>query len=54
MIPSDKKPEEFSDEVSEKYQVIKAWVDMIAMNEKEKVNARDLAWSTTTWQVPPA
>jgi len=42
VIPSDKKPEEFSDEVSEKYQVIKAWVDMIAMNEKEKVNARDL------------
>ena len=24
------------------YQVIKAWVDMIAMNEKEKMNARDL------------
>ena len=42
VIPSDKKPEEFSDEVSEKYQVIKAWVDMIAMNEKEKMNARDL------------
>ena len=42
VVPSDKQPAEFSDEVLEKYQVIKAWVDMIAMNEKEKMNAHDL------------
>ena len=42
VIPSDKKPEDFSDEVSEKYQIIKAWVDMIAKNEMEKLQANDL------------
>jgi len=42
VVPSDKQPAEFSDEVAEKYQVIKAWADMIAMNEKEKMNAHDL------------
>ncbi len=42
VIPSDKKAEDFSDEVAEKYQVIKAWVDMIAKNEAEKLQARDL------------
>jgi len=42
VVPSDKQAAEFSDEVLEKYQVIKAWADMIAMNEKEKMNAHDL------------
>ena len=42
VIPKDRKASEFSDEVAEKYQVIKAWVDMIALNENEKLHARDL------------
>ena len=42
VIPKDRKASEFSDEVAEKYQVIKAWVDMIALNESEKLHARDL------------
>ena len=42
VIPSNKKHSDFSDEVSEKYQIIKAWVDMIAKNEMEKLQANDL------------
>ena len=42
VIPSNKKHSDFSDEVSEKYQIIKAWVDLIAKNEMEKLQANDL------------
>ena len=42
VIPKDKQPSEFSDEIIEKYQVIKAWTDMIAKNEHDKLHARDL------------
>lgn len=42
VIPSNKKHSDFSDEVSEKYQIIKAWADMIAKNEMEKLQANDL------------
>ena len=42
VLPTDADESKYSDEVAEKYQVIKAWVDMIAKNEAEKMNARDL------------
>ena len=42
VIPKGKEPGEFSDEIVEKYQVIKAWTDMIAKNEHDKLHARDL------------
>lgn len=41
VLPKDKSASLFSDEVAEKYQVIKAWADMIARNEKEKLGAYD-------------
>ena len=41
VLPKDAKEEEYSDEVGEKYQVIKAWMDMIAQNEAEKLQVRD-------------
>ena len=31
-----------TDEVREKYSIIKAWIDMVALNEKEKLTAYDL------------
>ena len=42
VIPKGKEPGEFTDEIVEKYQVIKAWTDMIAKNEHDKLHARDL------------
>ena len=42
VLPTDADESKYSDEVAEKYEVIKAWVDMIAKNEAEKMNARDL------------
>ena len=42
VIPKGKKPGEFTDEIVEKYQVIKAWTDMIGKNEHDKLHARDL------------
>ena len=41
VLPKDAKEEDYSDEVEEKYQVIKAWADMIAQNEHEKLYAHD-------------
>ena len=41
VLPKDASEADYSDEVEEKYQVIKAWADMIARNEKEKLNAMD-------------
>ena len=41
VLPSGASEADYSDEVEEKYQVIKAWADMIARNEKEKLNAMD-------------
>ena len=42
VLPKGKKEADFSDEIIEKYQVIKSWVDMIAKNEHDKLHARDL------------
>ena len=42
VLPKDKKESDFNDEVAAKYGVIKAWVDMIAQNEAEKLTVRDL------------
>ena len=41
VLPKDSKASDFSDEVGEKYQVIKAWMDMIAQNEAEKLQVLD-------------
>ncbi|MBR0049198.1 MAG: hypothetical protein IJP74_07775 [Prevotella sp.] len=41
VLPTHAAEEDFSDEVGEKYQIIKAWADMIAQNESEKLHARD-------------
>ena len=41
VLPTNGAEEDFSDEVGEKYQVIKAWADMIAQNENEKLHVRD-------------
>ena len=42
VLPSGKKEEDFTDEVTEKYQTIKAWLEMISQNEGEKLQTRDL------------
>ena len=42
VLPKGKPRTDFSDEVREKYQVIKAFVDMIAKNESDKLMASDL------------
>ena len=42
VLPKGKKRSDFSDEVTEKYQVIKAWLEMISQNEGEKLQTRDL------------
>ena len=42
VLPKDKEESDFNDEVAAKYGVIKAWVDMIAQNEAEKLTVRDL------------
>ena len=42
VLPTGKEEKDFSDEIIEKYQVIKAWLEMIAQNEGEKLTARDL------------
>ncbi|MBQ7443880.1 MAG: fibronectin type III domain-containing protein [Bacteroidaceae bacterium] len=42
VLPSGKTSEDFSDEVIEKYQTIKAWIQMIAQNEGEKMTVHDL------------
>ena len=41
VLPKDAKEADYSDEVEEKYRVIKAWADMIAKNEAEKLQAHD-------------
>ncbi|MBR4899171.1 MAG: fibronectin type III domain-containing protein, partial [Prevotella sp.] len=40
--PTGTKSEDFKDEVTEKYQILKNWAEMIAQNELEKLTARDL------------
>ena len=42
VIPNGTSPDQFNDEVTEKYQIIKAWTEMIAQNEYEKLQASDL------------
>ena len=42
VLPKGKKRSDFTDEVTEKYQVIKAWLEMISQNEGEKLQTRDL------------
>jgi len=42
VLPKNKTEQDFSDEVLEKYQTIKAWMQMIAQNEGEKLNANNL------------
>ena len=42
VLPTDADESKYSDQVAEKYQVIKAWIDMIARNEGEKLSAHDL------------
>ncbi len=42
VIPNGTSPDQFNDEVTEKYQIIKAWTEMIAQNEFEKLQASDL------------
>ncbi|MBR1712346.1 MAG: hypothetical protein IJ722_02940 [Alloprevotella sp.] len=41
VLPANASENDYSDEVEEKYQVIKAWTDMIAQNENEKLHVRD-------------
>ena len=40
--PKGTSREDFKDEVREKYQIAKAWLDMIAQNESEKLQTHDL------------
>ena len=42
VLPKGKKRSDFTDEVTEKYQTIKAWLEMISQNEGEKLQTRDL------------
>ena len=42
VIPTGCRPEDFKDEVTEKYQILKSWTEMIAQNEMEKLRATDL------------
>ncbi|MBP1541512.1 MAG: hypothetical protein ILA25_05010 [Prevotella sp.] len=42
VLPTGKTEQDFSDEVLEKYQTIKAWMEMISQNEGEKLNANNL------------
>ena len=42
VLPAKADTSKFSDEVVEKYEVIKAWIDMISQNEAEKLQALDL------------
>ena len=41
VLPTKASEQDYSDEVEEKYQVIKAWADMIAQNENEKLHVHD-------------
>ncbi|MBQ7571978.1 MAG: fibronectin type III domain-containing protein, partial [Bacteroidaceae bacterium] len=41
VLPTNASEQDYSDEVEEKYQIIKAWMDMIARNESEKLQVRD-------------
>ena len=41
VLPANASENDYTDEVEDKYEVIKAWVDMIARNENEKLHARD-------------
>ena len=41
VLPTNASEQDYSDEVEEKYQVIKAWADMIAQNENEKLHVHD-------------
>ena len=41
VLPANASEQDYSDEVEEKYQVIKAWADMIAKNENEKLHVHD-------------
>jgi hypothetical protein len=42
VIPKGTSPDQFKDEVTEGYQILKDWADMIAQNEMEKLKATDL------------
>ena len=42
VIPKGTSRDEFNDEVTEKYQILKAWTEMIAQNEFEKLHADNL------------
>ena len=42
VIPTGLSPNDFKDEVTEKYQILKSWTEMIAQNEMEKLHATDL------------
>ena len=42
VIPKGTTSDQFKDEVTEKYQILKDWTDMIAQNEMEKLRASDL------------
>ena len=41
VLPANASENDYTDEVEDKYEVIKAWVDMIARNESEKLHASD-------------
>ena len=41
VLPENASENDYSDEVEEKYLIIKAWADMIAKNENEKLHVRD-------------
>ena len=41
VLPANASENDYTDEVEDKYEVIKAWIDMIARNENEKLHARD-------------
>ena len=42
VIPTGRSHEEFKDEVTERYKILKNWTEMIAQNEMEKLQAYDL------------
>ena len=42
VLPTDADESKYSDEVAQKYSVIKSWLEMIAQNEGEKLGADDL------------
>ena len=45
VLPFDKKPADYPDQIIQKSEIIYAWTKMIAQNEREKLNATDLLTS---------